>query len=447
MSIIFAFYSRQKVKKGCVLFERILQTLQARKNVFLTGGAGTGKSYTTKLVIEHFYKNEKNVVALGSTGISAVNIGGVTLHSFFRFGKIKDINELARHDKTQKSELKELYEVLKELDLIIIDEISMVRSSIFEMIAYRLRLGGFSGALLVVGDFYQLEPVVSKDEKAQNSLFSGFYAWQSMAWGDMSFVNFMLTKPKRTSDLRFFSILERIRVGVCDDEVMGFLASRVEQNAPANALRLFGTNAKVDALNEARLSTIDAPLYHVEAAIKANEALDEAELKSWLAGINIAKVLELKVGAEVIICANKRGSYYNGERAEILELKDNEIIVRKQDDDIRSIEPICLELNAYIDEDGKVAKQLLATFVQYPLRLAYAITIHKSQGMSLDDYICDVNDIFAPGQLYVALSRAKSAKGLFLSLNKGELNRLRLKIRPNDAVAQFYAGQSFIKEM
>lgn len=428
------------------MFERILKTLQARKNVFLTGGAGTGKSYTTKCIIENFYKSGKNVVALGSTGISAVNIGGITLHSFFRFGRINDINELAKHDKTQKNELKELYKVLSKLDLIIIDEISMVRSSTFEMLAYRLRMGGFKGALLVVGDFYQLEPVVSRDEKGQNSLFGGFYAWQSMAWGDMSFVNFMLTKPKRTSDLGFFSILERIRVGVCDDEVMGFLASRVEQNPPANALRLFGTNAKVDALNEERLNMLKTPLFHVEAAIKASQGVSETELKSWLAGINIAKVLELKVGAEVIICANKRGSYYNGERAEVLELKEDGIIVRKHNDELCSIEPVCLELNAYADEGGNVAKQVLASFVQYPLRLAYAITIHKSQGMSLDDYICDVNDIFASGQLYVALSRAKSAKGLFLEQNS-TLNRLRSKIRPNDAVAQFYAGQEFIKEM
>lgn len=427
------------------MFERILKTLQARKNVFLTGGAGTGKSYTTKCIIENFYKSGKNVVALGSTGISAVNIGGITLHSFFRFGRINDINELAKHDKTQRNELKELYKVLSKLDLIIIDEISMVRSSTFEMVAYRLRMGGFKGALLVVGDFYQLEPVVSRDEKGQNSLFGGFYAWQSMAWCDMSFVNFMLTKPKRTSDLGFFSILERIRVGVCDDEVMGFLASRVEQNPPANALRLFGTNAKVDALNEERLNMLKTPLFHIEAAIKASQSISETELKSWLAGINIAKVLELKVGAEVIICANKRGSYYNGERAEVLELKEDGIIVRKHNDELCSIEPVCLELNAYADEGGNVAKQVLASFVQYPLRLAYAITIHKSQGMSLDDYICDVNDIFASGQLYVALSRARSAKGLFLEQNS-TLNRLRSKIRPNDAVAQFYAEQEFIKE-
>lgn len=428
------------------MFERILKTLQARKNVFLTGGAGTGKSYTTKCIIEHFYKSGKNVAALGSTGISAVNIGGITLHSFFRFGRINDINELARHDKAQKNELKELYKVLSKLDLIIIDEISMVRSSTFEMVAYRLRMGGFKGALLVVGDFYQLEPVVSRDEKGQNSLFSGFYAWQSMAWGDMSFVNFMLTKPKRTSDLGFFSILERIRVGVCDDEVMGFLASRVEQNPPANTLRLFGTNAKVDALNEQRLNMLKTPLFHIEAAIKTSQGVSETELKSWLAGINIAKVLELKVGAEVMICANKRGSYYNGERAEVVELKDDGIIVRKHNDELCSIEPVCLELNAYADENAKVAKQVLASFVQYPLRLAYAITIHKSQGMSLDDYICDVNDIFASGQLYVALSRARSAKGLFLE-QSSTLNRLRSKIRPNDAVAQFYAEQEFIKEM
>nr|WP_321427733.1 AAA family ATPase [uncultured Campylobacter sp.] len=427
------------------MFERILKTLQARKNVFLTGGAGTGKSYTTKCIIENFYKSGKNVVALGSTGISAVNIGGITLHSFFRFGRINDINELAKHDKTQRNELKELYKVLSKLDLIIIDEISMVRSSTFEMVAYRLRMGGFKGALLVVGDFYQLEPVVSRDEKGQNSLFGGFYAWQSMAWSDMSFVNFMLTKPKRTSDLGFFSILERIRVGICDDEVMGFLASRVEQNPPANALRLFGTNAKVDALNEERLNMLKTPLFHVEAAIKASQSISETELKSWLAGINIAKVLELKVGAEVIICANKRGSYYNGERAEVLELKEDGIIVRKHNDELCSIEPVCLELNAYADENGNVAKQVLASFVQYPLRLAYAITIHKSQGMSLDDYICDVNDIFASGQLYVALSRARSAKGLFLK-QSSTLNRLRSKIHPNDAVAQFYTEQEFIKE-
>lgn len=202
--------------------EQILEIL-SHSNVFLTGGGGVGKSYLTASIIRHYKENFKNVIILGSTGISAVSLGGVSLHSFFKFGYCKDYEELRRFDYHQKDKLSKLRSMLDACDLLVIDEISMVSSNLMEMIRYRLLTSKFKGRALIVGDFYQLPPV--QKEQNENRLFNFLYAFNSSAWEEMKFTNVELLISKRTNDLKFYEILSRLRVGELDDEIMSYIES------------------------------------------------------------------------------------------------------------------------------------------------------------------------------------------------------------------------------
>jgi len=191
-------------------------------NIFLSGGAGVGKSYLTAKIIQ-LYKNEgKSVVPLGSTGISAVNIGGYTLHSFFVFGIASNLQELRVQDRKNRSRLSELKKILQNLDLLIIDEISMVSADMIDMVYYRLDSLGFRGRVLVVGDFYQLPPIVK--QSSDNALFKrSFYAFESSAWDKFDFKPIILSEIKRTKDRKFAEILSYIRKGECNSEVRNYL--------------------------------------------------------------------------------------------------------------------------------------------------------------------------------------------------------------------------------
>ncbi|MBR4097846.1 MAG: AAA family ATPase, partial [Campylobacter sp.] len=188
------------------MLNHILKLLEEH-NIFLTGGGGVGKSYTTKEILRIYKSNNKNVVALGSTGISAVALGGVSIHSFFKFGLCADFLELKALDAKQKGKLKELFDIIKNIDLLIIDEISMVSADLMEMISLRLMQGEFKGRLMVVGDFYQLPPV--KRQKDDMVLIKFNYAFDSTAWYNFKFKNIELVISKRTSDTQFYSMLSR----------------------------------------------------------------------------------------------------------------------------------------------------------------------------------------------------------------------------------------------
>lgn len=442
------------------MLDKILELLKEKRAVFLTGGGGVGKSYLTCQIIEHYEKNKKAVIALGSTGISAVNIGGITIHSFFRFGISADLHELAILDKKQSKKLEELYEIIENIDLLIIDEISMVSADLFNMIFYRLRKAGFDGALLLVGDFYQLAPV-QKDLNSlnpttqflqQQELFSpNIYAFSSHSWDIIKPKNVLLTHSKRTDDLEFYELLNELRVGILSQKCFDFLCSRlINQNnqPPKDVLMLFGVNKKADAVNKSRLNAINAPLYRLEAKIEIlDEKLDDKAISKWIQSISLPQILELKVGAEVMFCMNKHGSFYNGERGVVTEINNEIIKVAKKNGIVVEVSQIMLDLKEYVSNGDEIESVQRAKFIQYPLRLAYAITIHKSQGMSLDEFVCDIDDIFARGQLYVALSRATKANGLFLHFSKRNLAwHLQKSLACDNDVIKFYEKAEFIKE-
>ncbi len=190
-----------------------IQKSLKHSNLFLTGGAGVGKSYLTNEVIKSYRQEGKQVVALGSTGVSAVNIGGFTVHSFFVFGISNNFDELRLADRRAKSRLSNLKKILKATDLIIIDEISMISTTLLDMISYRLDSLGYLGKLLFVGDFFQLPPV-QKSRKKDDLFVDLLYAFESSAWSKFDFTVVELTEMKRTQDKPFTHILHKVRRGI-----------------------------------------------------------------------------------------------------------------------------------------------------------------------------------------------------------------------------------------
>ncbi|CAA6824335.1 MAG: Putative helicase [uncultured Sulfurovum sp.] len=419
-------------------------------NVFLTGGAGVGKSYTTTEIIRLYRsQTDEQIVALGSTGVSAVNIGGFTIHSFFVFGISNNFEELDQNDKRSRSRLSELKKILKATDLIIIDEISMVSSNMMEMISYRLSSMGYLGKLLFVGDFFQLPPV-QKFGQNNNDLFGEkLYAFESDAWKSFAPIVIELTEMKRTSDAEFTHILHKVRVGQCDQEVMNYMMrlanSHIEDENPT---LLFGRNAEVNSTNKNRLAAIEAQEHLLFATFEEHQGrVHEKRLASWKNMLPVEEQLTLKVGVPVLFTINKWGKYANGERGIVHKMEEEYIIVEKEEIFVRVERHDFDLLEMKSDEKGKVESIKVATLSQFPLKLAYAVTIHKSQGMSINNLICNVDNIFAPSQFYVAISRAINPKNLRLDFNRGNLmGYLQNMIKVDLRVVEYYTqlGQSYV---
>jgi len=415
-------------------YSSLINLLQ-NNNIFLSGGAGVGKSYLTTKIIEQYNQNGKNVIPLGSTGISAVNIGGYTLHSFFIFGISKNLEELKANDKKNKKRLSELKKIVNEADLIIIDEISMVSSSLMDMIYYRLNSLGFSGRLMVVGDFYQLPPIIKKS--SNNSLFKeNIYAFESSSWSMFDFKTVILEDVKRTTNKDFIKILNKIRVGICDKSVKEYLL-KLKLNRPKNnPTYLFGRNNEANSMNMQELAKLDSDDFFYYWSINNIENINQKKIESWSKNLPINEVLHLKVGAKVIFSVNQWGKFVNGQRGVVVDLDDENIIVRSKGKDI-TVSKHDFELNEI--DSNTLENKVVATISQYPLKLAYAITIHKSQGMSLESLVCNLDFLFAPNQLYVAISRATNPNELNIEYNRADFNSYLTKvIVKNSTVDSFY---------
>jgi len=422
--------------------EKILET----RDVLLTGGGGVGKSYLSEKLAKKAKKESKQVVVLGSTGVSAVNVNGQTIHSFFAFGISNSLEELNKHDKYNKNRLPEIKKILSKCDLLIIDEISMVSSSLLDMIQYRLRNGGFRGRVLFVGDFFQLPPVF---KKRNNSLLdSNGYAFESSAWEYLNPLVVELTETKRTKDREFFKILNKIRWAYVDKEVINYLQGLRNNNSilDSGTTVLFARNAEADKMNLKKLQELEGK----EILIKAKETLHvktlhENKINNWKKSLPVPCDLTLKIGAKVLFCTNKWQKYYNGERGIVREIGDDYVLVEKEDDFVR-VDRMEYTMNENIILNDKVEEKPLVSIEQFPLKLAYAITIHKSQGMSIDELVCNIDNIFEKSQFYVAISRAKNPKKLYLDLSYGDLERWILRItQVSQKVIDFYKNSEVLK--
>ncbi|TKX31164.1 ATP-dependent DNA helicase [Campylobacter aviculae] len=405
-----------------------LEKILINDNVFLSGGAGVGKSFLTNNLINSYKKKGKFVVALGSSALSAFNIGGVTLHSFFCLGYCEDIIALSVFDRKQKEKIAKLNENLKKIDLIIIDEISMVSANIFEMIGFRIKNSRFDGKILVVGDFFQLPPVIR--EKKETLFLNSYYAFSSFFWKDLNFKNVKLSQSKRTQNLEFYKNLSLIRQGFLDEKIIKrfeqmCIDTRELEKLEDDYTLLCGINKKVNEINENKLNRLSTPLVSFQAKIqKEDKDLEDHKLQSWIKGLNILEELKIKIGARIIFCINNWDkNYYNGEQGIIEDIIYDEdkiyISIVKNNGINIMLEPYIFFMEEIEQNNGELFVNTLASVSQFPIKLAYAITIHKSQGMSIEKLVCDIDHIFENGQLYVALSRAINPNTLKIYFTKG----------------------------
>ncbi|MDR1460892.1 MAG: AAA family ATPase [Campylobacteraceae bacterium] len=424
----------------------IVKEILKNDHLFLTGGGGVGKSYLTAKLIDDYKSQNRHVVILGSTGISAVNISGQTIHSFFAFGICQNTEELLRYDRYNKQRIKEINAILSNADLLIIDEISMVSAALMEMIRYRLDNSIFKGSILFVGDFFQLPPI---DKNANSfSLFKDeVYAFESSAWRNYNPKIVELTTSKRTGDKKFFSILNQIRKGELNHQIIGFLKALKQNDSVLrqNPTILFGTNYEADKTNKARLAQIQDELFILNAQKTIHKkSLHVNKIEAWHKSLNISLKLELKRGANVIFCANKWGKYFNGEQGVIRDIDENFLIVEKSNRLVK-VEPHEFVLYENVLEDSQIQSKPISTIKQFPLKLSYAMTIHKSQGMSIENLVCDISNIFERSQFYVAISRAMSAKGLYIKYSKDDFETYLEKcVYVDDKVKEFYGNAKVI---
>ena len=418
-----------------------LLAILERENLFLTGAAGTGKSWMTGRIIEAYKAEERGVVPLGSTGVSAVNIGGVTVHSFFVLGICNTFEELKEHDRRNKRRLADLKRLLKATELIVIDEISMIGVETLEMIRYRLESLGYAGRVMFVGDFYQLPPVVKSAAPASGLFGEALYAFESGAWAAFAPRVVELKEMKRTRDAAFARILARIRRGERDAELVDYLLGlcnndRVLGDDPT---WLFGRNREVEQMNRESLTRLEGEEYLFFAELEKEKPLHEKRLESWLNLLPVGESLHMKIGAPVLFTVNRWGRYVNGERGILRAVDEEALIVEKGEEFVR-VEPHEFVLGEpELDENGRIGMRPLATLKQFPLKLAYAVTIHKSQGMSIERLVCNVDTIFVPSQFYVAVSRATDPRGLKIDFNRGDLERyLQQVIRVDPRVREYY---------
>ena len=404
-------------------------------NVFLTGKAGTGKTTFLRRLKE---RSPKRMVVVAPTGVAAINAGGVTIHSFFQFPLAPYIPNTSFRGSDEKYRFsKEKKNIIRTLDLLVIDEISMVRADLLDQIDAVLRLHKdkhrpFGGVqLLMIGDLSQLAPVVKESEWALlREHYATPYFFGSQALQQTQHVTIELSHVYRQTDHTFINILNEVRENRLSAESLALLNDRCIsvssnssedsvhsefkiQNSELNdgTIRLTTHNATANRYNEERMDALKGTRFSFKATVTGNfpESSYPAE-----------DTLVLKKGCQVMFLKNdSQGSrYYNGKLGEVTFVDGSKICVRGlEDNTVVEVEPeVWTNAHYVIDKESKeIREEIEGEFRQYPLRLAWAITIHKSQGLTFDRAVLDVNAAFAAGQVYVALSRLRSLEGLVLT--------------------------------
>jgi len=388
---------------------------ETNRPIFLTGKAGTGKTTFLRSVKSTI---NKNLAIVAPTAVAAINAGGVTIHSFFQvpFGPLVPGND---------SELKQVSfeksKLLKCLDLLIIDEISMVRADTLDYIDSLLRqikgsVRPFGGVqLLMIGDLFQLPPVYEKDWFVLRNFYEGPYFFNSLVFKRFPLLTFELTKVYRQSDPVFIEILNSIRNGIADTELLKKLNQRYDpalnQNWRKDYVTLSTHNQLVNDINRLRLTELEGEAVTFKAGVQG-----EFPKEAYPA----EEELVLKVGAQVMFIKNDssgKKQYYNGRTGRITALSPTNIALEFLDDgtSFEVLQETWQNVKYSLSEsEQKINESNNGSFSQYPLKLAWAITIHKSQGLTFEKAIIDVDAAFAFGQTYVALSRCRTLEGMVL---------------------------------
>lgn len=422
--------------------DMICKELYEHNYVFLTGAGGCGKSTYTKEVIKRF----NNPLVCASTGAAALILRGDTVHRVFKLGLNENITKLHLYDQMRikaiceskqvdKMEAERIYfyytrKILQDADLLVIDEVSMLSSNIIDMIFSRLKQFGITGLkILLVGDFLQLPPVAKNQKRT--------YAFDSEHWSLFKTVE--LTEVKRTDNPEFIYVLSQLRKGKYTQRVKDFIDAHSVDKLPDNCNMLYSLKRKVEEVNKAKLDEIDAPL---ETIIGKVAYIEESQFKnkildSFLKNLITPHELKIKVGCRVMFTANEfTGMYTNGELGTVKEIVDNgdSVVVVKDNGNEVVVTPFAFEQYKVTDRHGNLEMVLEVKYMQIPLVVAYATTIHKAQGATIDAVGIDCKGIFEDSQFYVAISRAKNPDKLYIS------NFSRRCVTVDERVKDFYAA-------
>ena len=385
--------------------QKAFDSAMAGHNLFITGEAGSGKSWLIQRIIEALQNEGKRVLPEAPTGIAAIELdGGTTMHRTHAI-PIDIVETLSKRASPTQ--------VLRVADVIIIDEISMARIDVFEYAMKTIEATGRNIQVIVVGDFCQLPPVSRPEDREMYEMLKGVrmgkgYCFESEYWAKMKFETHYLKEAQRQKDTQFLQALNRARYG--DTTCLGYFNQFAGKKPEPDMeyVYLVGQNRKADEKNEQELAKLPTRQYDIPTNIfgKVNRG-----------DMRVADVLSLKKGARVMILINdKEDMYSNGTigTVEHINIGAGYVTVRLPDGHTVDIEPYTWSINKYKVEDGEMVKEVIGSYTQFPLRLAWAITIHKSQGQTFDSAIIDPA-CWEEGQLYVALSRVRDSEGLILT--------------------------------
>jgi ATP-dependent exoDNAse (exonuclease V) alpha subunit len=405
----------------------VIESFENGENILITGGAGTGKSYLLNFLKRNYSAFGFEVTA--STGVAAVNIGGSTIHSWSGIGfanmSVDKIIENLFSAKFSKVRAR-----IRKAKILAIDEISMISSNVFDILDSVLRairnndkvMGGLQ--IVLFGDFLQLPPI-SRD----NSNFD--FCFNAKAFKELNLKTFVLEQVFRQNDEKFIKVLNNLRLGLIDEEDREIIASRLKIKDKITAIKptiLTTHNYKVEKINQEELKKIPQNEVIYNASYFGSKDKIEFLKKNCMA----QEVLKLKIGAQVMMIKNtyQKDGIVNGSLGIVKELsaKKNYPIVEFTGGQIITISPEEWLLEKYDEQKRELVSE--AGLTQIPLILSWAMTIHKSQGLTLDKISCDLSESFSPGQVYVALSRAKSLNGVFIeSINFAKITSNRDAVR------------------
>ena len=394
------------------------------ENVFITGQAGTGKSYLLNFLKTQL--KDKIFYITATTGIASVNVGGTTLHSWAGIG-VEDIpiEKIAQRILSPKGI--QTRKRLQQTEILAIDEISMLSSITFEKVDKLLRIvrdkkepfGGIQ--LILFGDFFQLPPVDCS-----------IFCFESDVWQEANIKTVILKETFRQRDENFLKLLEHIRYGTINKDDVLMLKSRfaIQDSGVIKPTILATHNITVEHINNTKLNDLSTQSFTYEASFSGKDDKIEMLKKNCIA----KEILTLKVGSQVMMLKNtyQKDGIINGSNGTVIgfSIKKHYPIVLFDNGTELTITPDCWEISSYNHDSGEL--EILATMTQIPLALSWAITIHKSQGMTLDKAECDLKNVFTDGQVYVALSRVRTLDGLFIK--SFDINRIKV----NKRIVEFY---------
>lgn len=397
-----------------LLFNMMVWGYDNGKHFFLTGDAGVGKSYLIQVFTDFCELNDLNLILTAPTGVAATNIKGVTLHKMFKI-PLTIVSETL-----SEQQLNNIYNIIQYVDIVLIDEISMARIDVFDNTMSvisranktRLRKNKRPIMVIVAGDFGQLMPVITSTDRELYKQLTGKdikngNCFESHFWKDLKIIPIILKQQMRQSDNQFCNILNNVKIGLSQD--IPYLNSNSSQKPIENGIWLCGINKSADTKNVECLDKLEGKLYTSIADIVGKANINQTNLEEYL---------RFKIGARIVMLVNDNSnehSYNNGSLGTITGYDKylDEIYVKLDNGNTATIQPVEFDFYEYDVVNGEVIKEKVGYIRQFPFKIGYAITIHKSQGQTYEKMNL-VPEIFSPGQLYVALSRCRTLSNIYI---------------------------------